>query len=76
MKKETKNRIQKVLKISKTTFHWGFIHHMKKLSKRFHLNGHSIGFCPETLKLEPPYKTPSFTVAVKGLRNNKLFFHN
>ena len=51
---------------------------MKKLSKRFHLNGHSIGFCPETLKLEPPYKTPScpFTVAVKGLRNNKLFFHN
>ena len=25
---------------------------MKELPKRFHLNGHSIGFCPQTKKLE------------------------
>ena len=35
---------------------------------RVHLNGHIIGFRPQTQKLESPYKTPSNTLAVKGLR--------
>ena len=34
-------------------------------AESFHLNGHIIGFHPETQKL--PYKTPSSTLAVKGL---------
>ena len=29
------------------------------------LNGHIIGFRPQTQKLESPYKTPSNTLAVK-----------
>ena len=33
----------------------------------FHLNGHIIGFGPQNQKLESPYKTPSSTLAVKGL---------
>ena len=33
-----------------------------------HLNGHIVGFGPQTQKLESPYKTPSNTLAVKGLR--------
>ena len=37
-------------------------------SESFHLNGHIIGFRPQTQKLEPPYKTPSNTLAVKGLK--------
>ena len=37
--------------------------------ERFHWNGHSIGFCPQTQKLESPYKTPLFTLAVKGLNH-------
>ena len=32
-----------------------------------HLNGHIIGFHLQTQKLESPYKTPSNTLAVKGL---------
>ena len=35
--------------------------------ERFHLNGLSIGFCPQTQKLDLPYKTPLFTLVVKGL---------
>ena len=35
---------------------------------RVHLNGHIIGFRPQTQKLESPYKTPSNTLAVKGLK--------
>ena len=31
------------------------------------MNGHIIGFGPQTQKLESPYKTPSNTLAVKGL---------
>ena len=34
----------------------------------FHLNGHIIGFRPQTQKLESPYKTASSTLAVKGLK--------
>ena len=31
------------------------------------MNGYIIGFRPQTQKLESPYKTPSSTLAVKGL---------
>ena len=41
---------------------------MKVQAESFHLNGHIIGFRPQTQKLETPYKTPSSTLAVKGLR--------
>ena len=40
---------------------------MWKYRESFHLNGHIIGFCPQTQKLESPYKTPPSTLAVKGL---------
>ena len=40
---------------------------MKVKAESFHLNGHIIGFHPQTQKLESPYKTPSNTLAVKGL---------
>ena len=42
---------------------------MKVQVERFHLNGHTIGFRPQTQMLEPPYKTPVFTLAVKGLNH-------
>ena len=42
---------------------------MKGLAESFHLNGHIIGFRPQTQKLESPYKTLSNTLAVKGLIN-------
>ena len=42
-------------------------HHVKVQAESFHLNGHIIGFRPQTKKLESPYKTPSNTLAVKGL---------
>ena len=35
-------------------------------AESFHLNGHIIGFRPQTQKLESSYKTPSNTLAVKG----------
>ena len=38
-------------------------------AESFHLNGHIIGFRPQTQKLESPYKTPSNTLTVKGLTN-------
>ena len=41
---------------------------MKVQEESFHLNGHIIGLCPQTQKLEPPYKTLSNTLAVKGLK--------
>ena len=41
---------------------------MKVQAESFHLNGHIIGFRPQTQKLEPPYTAPPFTLAVKGLR--------
>ena len=41
--------------------------HVKVQEESFHLNGHIIGFGPQTQKLESPYKTPSSTLAVKGL---------
>ena len=44
---------------------------MKVQAESFHLNGHIIGFRPQTQKLESPYKTPSSTMAVKGLSFSK-----
>ena len=40
---------------------------MKVQVERFHMNSHTIAFRPQTQKLEPPYKTPLITLAVKGL---------
>ena len=31
------------------------LYHVKVLMTRFHLNGHTIGFDPQTQKLESPY---------------------
>ena len=42
-------------------------HQAKVQAESFHLNGHIIGFRPQTQKLESPYKTLSKTLAVKGL---------
>ena len=41
---------------------------MKVQVESFHLNGHIMGFRLQTQKLESPYKTPSNTLAVKGLK--------
>ena len=35
------------------------------------MNGHIIGFHPQTQKLQSPHKTPSNTLAVKGLRRGE-----
>ena len=40
---------------------------MKVQAESFHLNGHTIGFRPQTQKLELPHKTLANTLAVKGL---------
>ena len=44
-------------------------HLVKVQAESFHLNGHIIGFRVQThdQKLDWPYKTPSNTLAVKGL---------
>ena len=42
-------------------------YHVKVLLKRFHLNGHTIGFHPQTQKLELPSTAPSFTLGVNEL---------
>ena len=41
---------------------------MKVQTESFHLNGHITGFRLQTQKLDSPYKTPSNTLAVKGLK--------
>ena len=43
---------------------------MKVQAVSFHLNGHIIGLCLQTQKLEPPYKTLSNNLAVKGLNKD------
>ena len=43
---------------------------MKVQAESFHLNGHFIGFRLQAQKLDSPYKTPSNTLAVKGLINS------
>ena len=40
----------------------------KVLAKRFHLNGHTIGFRPQTQKLELHYMSLLLTLGVKGLK--------
>ena len=45
---------------------------MKVQAESFHLNGHIIGFRLQTQKLDSPYKTPSNTLAVKGLRTDHV----
>ena len=47
---------------------------MKVLLKRFHLNGNTIGFRPQTSKLKPPHKTTSFTLALKAGVQNQAYF--
>ena len=42
-------------------------HHMYVQVESFHLNGHIIGFRLHTEKLESRHKTPSSSLAVKGL---------
>ena len=44
---------------------------MKVQAESFHLNGHIIGFRLQTQKLDSPYKTPSNTLALKGLNIQK-----
>ena len=40
------------------------------------MNGHIIGFRPQTQKLESLYQTPSSTLAVKGLTANTISKHS
>ena len=49
---------------------------MKVQAESFHLNGHIIGFRPQTQKLESPYKTISSTLAVKRLKTFKEGINN
>ena len=42
-------------------------YHVKVQAGTFHLNGHIVGFRPQTQKLQSPFKTPSNILAVKGL---------
>ena len=42
-------------------------YHVKVQEGSFHLNGHIVGFRPQTQKLQSPFKTPSSTLAVNGL---------
>ena len=58
----------KELKIEQTVQN----NHINVLPKRFHLNGHSIGFGPQTEHLEPPYDNPLFTLKVS--ERVKFFF--
>ena len=45
---------------------------MKVQTESFHLNGHILGFRLHTQTLESPYKTPSNTLAVKGLSEKEM----
>ena len=42
-------------------------HHLKVLPNSFHLNGHALGFHPQTKKLESHLLTQDLTLRVKGL---------
>ena len=48
---------------------------MKVQAGSFHLNAHIIGFRPQTQKLQSPFKTPSSTLAVKGLKGTLICMH-
>ena len=48
------------------------MHQLKVLAKKFHFNGHTTGYCPQTQELEPPDKSRSFNFVserVKQPRN-------
>ena len=45
---------------------------MKVQAESFQLNGDTIGFRPQTQKLELPHKTLANTLAVKGLTLSSL----
>ena len=50
-------------------------HHMKVLLNSFHLNGHTLGFHPQTQKLEPHLLTLlGLTLGVKGLSQRNCLF--
>ena len=46
---------------------------MKVQAESFYLNGHIIGFRLQTQKLDSSHKTPSNTLAVKGLKRVQRF---
>ena len=41
-----------------------------RIPKRFHLNGHNIGFHPQTQELEPNFISILLTLEAKGLIKN------
>ena len=43
-------------------------YHVKVQAGNFKLNGHIVGFRPQTQKLQSPFKTPSSTLPVKALK--------
>ena len=45
---------------------------MKVQAESFQMNGDTIGFRPQTQKLELPHKTLANTLAVKGLTLSSL----
>ena len=49
---------------------------MEVLLNSFHLNGHTLGFHPQTRKVQPHLLTQGLTLGVKGLRALKtlVFF--
>ena len=53
---ETERKLSQLSFVNRTTL-YSIIkqHHKKVLLSSFHLNGHTLGFHPQTRKLEPPY---------------------
>ena len=43
-------------------------YHIKLLLDSFHLNGHTLGFYPQTQKVQPHLLTQGLTLGVKGLK--------
>lgn len=43
-------------------------YHVKGLPKRFYFNNYNAGFCPQTPKLEPSFKTSPMTLGVTEIR--------
>ena len=44
-------------------------YHVKVQAESFHLNGHIVGLRPQTQKFQSPFKSPSSTLAAKGLQS-------
>ena len=49
------------------------VYHENLLLKRFQLNRHTVGFHLQTQKLEPPYKSPSFTHGLEWKEHKRVF---